>query len=161
MRATLAWLGWVLLAFSATVPGAATPPDAWYEGLAKPDWTPAGWVFPVVWTTLYALMGTAAWLVWREGRGEAEAPGNPAGKRAALSLFVVQLALNAAWTPAFFGAHRIQLALWILAALWVAIAATLLAFRRVSSAAALLLVPYLVWVSVAAALNYQIWRLNP
>lgn len=154
MRGFLTWLGWVLLSFAATLPGAASPPDEWYQALAKPDWTPAGWVFPVVWTTLYVLMGTAAWVVWRkarEGGGSARGP---------LALFFLQLALNAAWTPTFFGAHRILAALVVIVVLWLAILATILAFRRVSAPAALLLAPYLVWVSVATALNFQIWRLN-
>jgi len=150
MRAILPWLGWVLLSFGATLPGAATPPGDWYESLAKPAWTPPGWVFPLVWTTLYVLMGTAAWLV---GRG-AE------GKRAALVAFGVQLALNAAWTPVFFGAHRIFLALLILGALWLMIVVTMIAFHRVNRVAAWLLVPYVVWVSLAAVLNFEIWRRN-
>ena len=70
MRTTLAWLGWVLLSFAATLPGAVSPPGDWYQSLAKPDWTPPGWVFPVVWTTLYVLMGTAAWMVWRRRQDE-------------------------------------------------------------------------------------------
>jgi tryptophan-rich sensory protein len=153
MRSFLVWLAWVLLAFSATLPGAASPPDAWYETLAKPDWTPPGWVFPVVWTTLYVLMGTAAFLVWRKGRERG-------GSKGPLSVFLIQLALNAAWTPTFFGAREVLAALVILVALWLAIVATLLAFRRVSPAGAWLLAPYLAWVSVAAVLNFQIWRLN-
>ncbi len=153
MRGLLTWLGWVLLSFSAAVIGAATPPGDWYLTLAKPDWTPPGWVFPVVWTTLYVLMGTAAWIVWRKGKERS-------GTRGALSLFLLQLALNAAWTPTFFGAHRIFPALLVLAALWLAILATMLAFRKASVPAALLLAPYLVWVSIATVLNFEIWRLN-
>lgn len=153
MRGFLSWLGWVLLSFGATLPGAAWPPGAWYERLAKPDWTPPGWVFPVVWTTLYVLMGTAAWQVWR-ARGQAVV------RRRALRLFLVQLALNAAWTPLFFGAQQILPALVLIAVLWCVILATLLAFRRVRPAAAGLLAPYLAWVSLATALNLQIWRLN-
>jgi tryptophan-rich sensory protein len=153
MRKLLPWLGWVLLSFCAVLPGAMSPPGDWYETLAKPDWTPPGWVFPVVWTTLYFLMGTAAWMVWRKGREKGRA-------RAALSLFVVQLALNAAWTPTFFGAHLILPALAVITVLWFAILATMLAFRRVSGVAALMLTPYLAWVSIATVLNFEIWRLN-
>ena len=153
MRAFLAWLGWMLLSFAAAVPGALSPPGAWYESLAKPSWTPPGWVFPVVWTTLYAAMGTAAWMVWRNGRrgGRSRGP---------LAIFLLQLALNAAWSPVFFGAHRMLAALCVIVALLLAILWTLLAFRKVSAAAAWLLVPYLAWVSLATVLNFQIWRLN-
>ena len=154
MRGILGWFGWVLLSFSATLPGAATPPGDWYQALAKPDWTPPGWVFPVVWTTLYVLMGTAAWIVWRRGREHGDT-------RGPLTVFVFQLALNAAWTPTFFGAHRILPALLIIVALWLAILVTMLAFRKVSPAATWLLAPYVVWVSIATVLNFEIWRLNP
>ena len=153
MRSLVHWVGWVLLSFGATVPGAFTPPGEWYAGIAKPDWTPPGWVFPVVWTTLYVLMGTAAWLVWREGK-------RGGGARAPLALFVFQLALNAAWTPVFFGAHEIFAAFVLIAVLWLAILATILAFRKRSGSAAILLLPYLAWVSIATVLNFQIWRLN-
>jgi tryptophan-rich sensory protein len=153
MRAVLAWLLWMLFAFAASLPGAAWPPGDWYESLAKPAWTPPGWAVPVVWTTLYALMGTAAWLVWRR-------PKATPGRRIALTAFVVQLALNAAWTPVFFGMHAMLAALGVIVALWLAILATLLAFRRVSLTAAGLLVPYLVWVTLATALNFEIYRLN-
>lgn len=153
MRAFLAWLGWVALAFSATLPGAFSPPAEWYQTLDKPAWTPPGWAFPVVWTTLYLLMGTAAWLVWRESNRDKPT-------RGPLGVFLVQLALNAAWTPIFFGAHRIFPALVVIVALWLAILATILAFRKTSTTASWLLAPYLAWVSLATVLNYEIWRLN-
>ncbi len=155
MRNFLTWFGWVLLSFGATLPGAVAPPGAWYAALAKPDWTPPGWAFPVVWTTLYVLMGTAAWIVWRTSQKAAKGQG-----RRALILFVGQLLLNAAWTPVFFAARQILPALVLIAVLWGAILATTIAFRRVSGIAALLLVPYLVWVSIATVLNFEIWRLN-
>jgi tryptophan-rich sensory protein len=143
----------VLLAFAASLPGAAWPPGDWYESLAKPAWTPPGPAFPLVWTTLYALMGTAAWLVWRR-------PKETPGRRFALAAFLVQLALNAVWTPVFFGMHAMLAALAVIAALWLAILTTLFAFRPVSPPAAGLLVPYLLWVTLATALNFEIWRLN-
>ncbi len=153
VRGFLTWLGWVILSFSTAVPGSATPPGEWYDALAKPEWTPPGWVFPIVWSTLYVLMGTAAWRVQRRAkeRGTARVP---------LSLFVVQLGVNATWTPTFFGAQLIFPALIIILVLWFAIAATALAFRKVHPTAALLLAPYLVWVSIATVLNFQIWQLN-
>jgi len=143
----------VLLAFAASLPGAAWPPGEWYEALAKPAWTPPGWAFPVVWTTLYALMGTAAWMVWRQ-------PRQTPGRRLALVAFVDQLGLNAAWTPVFFGLHEMLAALVVVVALWLAILATLVTSHRVSRPAAWMLVPYLAWVPLATALNFELWRLN-
>ena len=132
------------------MPGAASGgPGEWYQSIAKPDWTPPGWVFPVVWSRLYTLMGTAAWLVSRKE-----------GARGPLTLFVIQLLLNAAWTPIFFGAKEMLIALVVIVILWLAILATILAFRKVDRTAALLLVPYLLWVTLATALNFEIWRLN-
>jgi tryptophan-rich sensory protein len=126
--------------------------SGWYAEIAKPSWTPPGWLFGPVWTVLYVMMAAAAWLVWRTA-------GWPAA-RPALILFGVQLLLNAAWTPIFFGLHRPGLAFAEILALWAAIGATLVAFWRVFPAAALLLVPYWLWVSFASVLNCAIWRLN-
>lgn len=132
--------------------GLATPPGEWYASIAKPSWTPPGWLFGPVWTALYAMMGVAAWLLWRR-RADRTA-------RRALACFAVQLALNFAWTPAFFGLRSPGLALAIIVALLGAIAATVVASWRASRAAAWLLVPYLAWVGFATALNAAIWRLN-
>lgn len=132
--------------------GLATPPGEWYASIAKPSWTPPGWLFGPVWTALYAMMGVAAWLLWRR---RADRPA-----RRALACFAVQLALNFAWTPAFFGLRSPGLALAIIVALLAAIAATVVASWRASHAAAWLLVPYLAWVGFATALNAAIWRLN-
>ena len=109
-------------------------------------------VFAPVWTVLYGLMAVAGWLVWKAGA--------TARTRAALTLFAVQLVLNTAWSWLFFGLERADLALLCIVLLWGAILATTLAFRRVRPLAAALLLPYLVWVSFAAALNFEIWRLN-
>ena len=124
----------------------------WYPTLAKPSWTPPSWVFGPVWTVLYGMMALAAWLVWlRRGR-------RPWG--AAVVVFVVQLVLNAAWSPLFFGLHRPGIAFVDIAALWAALAVTVWLFFRVRWAAGVLLAPYLLWVSFAGALNFAIWRLN-
>lgn len=133
----------------------ATAPaiEPWYRGLAKPAWTPPDAAFGIVWTVLYLLMAVAAWLVWLA------AP--PAAVRRPLGLFLLQLALNAAWSPLFFGLRSPGLALLDILLLLPAILATLLAFRRHSRAAAMLMAPYLLWVLYAAALNLAIWRLNP
>lgn len=127
-------------------------PGAWHAALVKPAWNPPNFVFAPVWTLLYALMGAAAWLVFRS----ASSP----RRRTALALFAVQLALNAAWSWLFFGRHALGASLAEIVLLWAAILATLLAFRPVSRAAAWLLAPYLAWVTFASALTYAIWRLN-
>jgi translocator protein len=152
-RAAAGLVAWVALCFGAAAVGSQFPPGAWYQALAKPAWNPPSWVFGPVWTALYAMMGVAAWMVWRE-RGFA-------GARLALGLFLAQLGLNALWSWLFFGLRRPGLALAEIVALWLLIAATIAAFRPVRRAAALLLAPYLAWVTFAAALNYTLWRLNP
>jgi len=151
-RQILALTGWVLLCFAAAAVGGFFMPGEWYASLNKPAWNPPGWIFGPVWTALYTLMAVAAWLVWKRG--------GFATQRRPLALFLVQLALNAAWTPLFFGLHRPGLAFAEMLLLWLAIAATLAAFRRVSRAAAWLLAPYLAWVSFAAVLNFTLWKLN-
>lgn len=124
-------------------------PGAWYASLAKPEWNPPSWIFGPVWSVLYLSMAVAAWLVWRKG-----------GQGHALRLYIVQLALNAAWTPVFFGAHQLGAALLVILALWLAILLTLRAFWRISMPAGLLFVPYLAWVSFASFLNFTLWRMN-
>ncbi len=126
--------------------------ESWYATLERPDLAPPNWVFGPVWTTLYALMGAAAWLVWREGRGRT--------LQVALGVFAVQLALNFAWSFVFFGAQEILWALVVIVALLAAIIATMGAFWGIDRRAALLLVPYLAWVSFATYLNYGFWTLN-
>jgi benzodiazapine receptor len=127
--------------------------SSWYAALQKPGFTPPGWVFGPVWTVLYLLMGVAAFLVWQKGLGTRVV-------RIALLWFLVQLALNAAWTPVFFGLHRIGLAVAVIVLLWAAILVTMYYFFRVARSAGMLLVPYLFWVSFAAVLNAAIWHLN-
>jgi benzodiazapine receptor len=124
----------------------------WYAALAKPPWTPPGSWFGPVWITLYCLMGAAAWLVSRERYHE--------NRNAALAAYFLQLALNAAWAPLFFGARNIGAGLFIMVALWLTVAWTIRAFALVRAAAALLLVPYLLWITYAMTLNFSVWRLN-
>jgi len=124
----------------------------WYATLARPAWSPPNWLFGPVWSLLYLAMAVAAWLVWRR-------VGFPHAA-SALNLFGVQLVLNVCWSAIFFGAHRPGLALAEMLVLWLAILATMVAFRSFSRAAAWLLAPYLLWVAFAAALNFSIWRLN-
>jgi len=137
-----------------SLPGVVTASriGTWYADLARPPLAPPNWVFGPVWTLLFALLGVAAYLVYRDGTG--------GERRLALSSFVGQFALNVAWTLVFFGARSIGGGLAVIAALWVAILATLLAFRRVHPVAGYLLVPYLAWVSFAAYLNYGFRALN-
>ena len=123
----------------------------WYPTLITPEWTPPKWVFGPVWSTLYAMMAVAAWLVWRRGGEEAQS---------GLRLFAVQLALNVLWSVLFFGLRQPGVAFAEIILLWVAIGATARLFGRISSPAGLLFVPYFVWVGFAAILNFAIWRLN-
>lgn len=152
MRAALGLAGWIALSFGAALFGSRFPPGEWYASLEKPPWTPPGWLFGPVWTILYALMGAAAWRVWMRG--------GFGGRRAALSVFLLQLLLNALWSWLFFGLHRPGLALLDILALWAAIAATALLFRRHDATAAAMLLPYLLWTGFAALLNFELWRLN-
>lgn len=126
---------------------------AWYATLERPDIAPPNWVFGPVWTTLYVLMGIAAYLVWNKSLREK-------GVQVALSLFGIQLALNLAWSIIFFNLHAIGAALAEVIVLWLAILATIVAFGKVSKLAAWLLVPYLAWVTFAAYLTFQYWSLN-
>jgi tryptophan-rich sensory protein len=124
----------------------------WYPTLVKPVWTPPGWIFGPVWTLPYLLMAVAAWLVWRE---RVRHPVGPA-----LTLYVVQLIVNVAWSGLFFGLQDPAAGLVGIGVLWVAIVATMTAFCRARRLAAWLLAPYAMWVSYAAALNWALWRLN-
>ena len=128
--------------------------DGWYAALAQPAIAPPSWVFAPVWTGLFALMGTALWLVWRQG------PRAPAAVALGLGVVGVHMVANLAWSAVFFGLRAIGGALVVIGVLWLLIVATMGAFARVDRRASLLLVPYLAWVSFAALLNYGFWRLN-
>jgi tryptophan-rich sensory protein len=125
--------------------------STWYRTLSRPDWTPPDWLFGPVWTVLYLSMAVAAWMVWRRGTPAATA---------ALSAFAVQLAFNVAWSALFFGLRSPAAAMVDIVLLWLAIAATIDCFLRVSVPAGLIMLPYLAWVTFAAALNFAIWRMN-
>jgi tryptophan-rich sensory protein len=127
--------------------------DTWYPTLAKPSFNPPAWVFGPTWTVLYILMGVALFLVWRQGL-------DTPGVKLAVTLFAVQLALNALWSILFFGMQSPAWAFAEILLLWLAIVATLWAFWRLMPVAGWLLVPYLAWVSFAAVLNGSIWILN-
>jgi len=150
LRNGLPLMGFLIVTFCAPLLGAHALPRTWYAALLKPAWTPPAWIFGPAWTLLYTLMAVAAWLVWQQ-----------AGWRRPLLLYGVQLVLNAAWPPIFFGAHHLGWALLEIVALWLAILLTMLSFRQVNKTAGALFAPYLAWVTFAAFLNFALWRLNP
>ncbi len=145
--------GWLALAFAAGGVGAIASVEAasFYKQLVQPAWAPPASVFGPVWSALYALMGVAAWLVWR----------SPGSNKIALGLFGAQLGANALWSWLFFAWHRGALAALEVLVLLALILATIVAFSRTSRLAALLLVPYLLWVSFASVLTWTVWRSNP
>ena len=130
----------------------------WYATLVKPALNPQAWVFGPVWTTLYALMGIAAFFVWSSYAKASE--DKKQGIKIALVLFGIQLVLNTLWSIIFFGLHSTGGAFIEIVFLWLAILATIIAFYKISRPAAWLLVPYILWVSFAMYLNYAIWALN-
>lgn len=159
-RAPGAWGGLVLwpgITFVAAAIGALASgnADSFYGELVQPEWAPPASLFGPVWSVLYLLMGIAAWLVWRERRFL------QADVTLALGFFVAQLVLNSLWSWLFFAWHDGALAFADIGALWVLIVVTLVLFWRVRRLAGVLLLPYLIWVSFAAALNFSTWRMNP
>jgi benzodiazapine receptor len=153
-KQVLGLLAWLAISFVASSIGAVASIRAvsFYGQLVQPSWAPPSSVFGPVWTILYALMGIAAWSVWRAGGFRAN--------RSVLVLFFVQLAVNALWSWLFFAWHRGSLAFADIVLLWLLIIATLVSFWRVRPLAGALLIPYLLWVSFAAALNFSVWQLN-
>jgi tryptophan-rich sensory protein len=154
-RNLFALLGWVLLCFAVAGVGSRFTTASlrdWYPGLRKPALTPPGWIFGPVWSALYVMMAVAAWLVWRRR--------DRRGARSALGIFVFQLAVNAAWSPLFFGLRSPLAGMLDIAVLWCAIVAAAVAFSKIDRLAAWLLAPYLAWINFAGYLNVAIWRLN-
>ena len=147
--------GWLLASFVTGAIGALASVNAagFYGQLVKPAWAPPAWLFGPVWSVLFILMAVAAWLVWREHGFR--------GAGAALKLYTAQLVANALWSWLFFAWHLGAIAFAEIVVLWVLIAATIVMFWRLHRLAAILLVPYLLWASFAAALNFALWRLNP
>lgn len=135
---------------AAATTGAMFEPGAWYRSLRKPRWTPPNWAFPAVWTVLYIAMSVAAARV-------AALPGT--GQ--ALAFWGAQIAFNTLWTPVFFGLYRMGAALVVMLGLWLFVALTMVSFWQHDRVAGALFVPYLVWVTLAGALNFSVWRLNP
>ena len=139
----------LLACFAAGATGSLFPPGEWYKTLRKPSWTPSDWMFPVFWTVIYFCISFAAALV-------ATSPNGGLG----LAFWALQIAVNTLWTPVFFGLHRIKLGFYILSLLWLSVAATTVSFFTINLLAGWLLVPYIVWVSIAGFLNFTVWRLN-
>lgn len=142
----------VLLNLAAASSGAFFRPGVWYAGLAKPFWTPPNFAFPVVWSILFVLNAIAGWLVWTAAGTEALWP---------LGLYGASLLINASWSGVFFGLHRMGLGFVIVVMLWLSLAAVIVSFAQISGVAAGLVAPYLVWVTIASALNLRVWQLNP
>lgn len=152
LQSLLGLLGWIGVCFLPSLTAIFVSVDGWYSTIQKPTWNPPSWLFGPVWTTLYLLMGISAWLVWRTGGWERNS--------VALSLFCIQLVLNAAWTPLFFGAHQLGWAFTELCVLCGLVAATIFHFISIHKVAAALLIPYLCWISFAAFLNFTVWQMN-
>jgi tryptophan-rich sensory protein len=144
--------GLLAITFCAPAMGAFGMPGEWYAGLEKPSWNPPSWVFGPVWTFLYISMAVAAWLVWKKGGWKSQ--------RRPLTLYLVQLLLNAIWTPLFFGLHLPGWAFLEILLLLAAVVATMLAFWKTRRPAGALFVPYVLWVSFASVLNGTLWWLN-
>ncbi len=138
-----------VLVFSAAATGGAFKPGPWYRALNRPSWTPPDWLFPVVWTPLYLMIGYAGWLVWQ------------AGDSLAISLWAIQLVCNGAWSWLFFGRKQMRTALLDLSLMWLLIWSFVAINAQSLPLAAALFVPYGIWVSIAGVLNLSMIRLNP
>lgn len=139
----------LLACAGAGATGAVFPPGRWYRSLNKPDWTPPDWVFPVVWTSIYLLISFAgARVALLEGNGTA------------LAFWAMQAAFSTLWSPVFFGLRRLKESLFVMVPLWCAVLGATISHFQLDTLAGLAFVPFLIWVSVAAALNYSVWQLN-
>lgn len=135
---------------AAGATGAAFPPGDWYKSLNKPDWVPPDWAFPLAWTTIYLLISFAgARIASMDGSGTA------------LAFWAMQAAFSTLWTPIFFGLRRLRDSLWVMAPLWIAVLMCVITHLQLDLWAGLAFVPYLIWATVAAVLNFKMWRLNP
>lgn len=148
-------VSWIIVFVAAAIGSVSTSSQitTWYTTLAKPAWTPPNWIFGPVWTTLYILMGIALFLVWRQGLDRRDV-------QFAILIFAVQLILNTLWSVVFFGMQSIFGGFIIILILWIAILANIIAFYMISKPAGLILIPYIIWVSIASYLNYSVYLLN-
>ncbi len=148
----LGLVGSLAITFGAASIASRFTPGRWYAALSKPSWNPPSWVFGPVWGILYILMAVAAWLVWRQN--------GFAGAAIPLAVYLLQLILNALWSWLFFGLHDLMIAFLEILTLWLAILGTIVLFWGLNLASGILLVPYILWVTFAAVLNFTLWRLN-
>ena len=146
------WLFFLFLAatFGAAATGALFPVGSWYEGLKKPSWVPPNWVFPLAWTSIYLLISFAGARV-----------AGLEGSEYAMAFWALQIAFNTLWTPVFFGLRNLRASLPIMACLWIAVFGATITHWQLDTWAGLAFAPYLLWVTVAAALNFSVMRLNP
>lgn len=152
-------MSWSLMAFIGVnfltaTSGGIFSPDGWFRQLKKPSWQPPDWVFPVVWSILYAVNAFSGWLVWEQTGFEG--PGVWA-----MIVYGIGLVLNAGWSAIFFGLKRLGLATLDSFLLWIAVAAQIVLFLPISQIAGWVLIPYLIWVTIATVLSATVWRLNP
>ncbi len=145
----LTFAAFFLIVLAAASSGAIFKPGEWYRNLRKPSWTPPDWAFPVAWSVLYFMIAVAGYIVWMVD------PTSPA-----MVLWVAQLVLNAAWSWLFFGRRDMLTALADVMSMWLCILGFIIAAWPIAPVASLLFVPYLIWVSIASALNFTVWRLN-
>ena len=144
------FLIFLVTCFGAGATGAAFPTGEWYRTLTKPSWTPPNWVFPVMWTSIYLLISfAAARVAGMEGSGYA------------MAFWAAQIAFNTLWTPMFFGLRRMRDSLFVMGMLWVSVLSCVITHWQLDTWAGLAMMPYLIWVTIAAALNYSVWSLNP
>ena len=144
-------LVFALASAAAATPGVVFRPGKWYRGLAKPSWCPPDWLFAPVWSVLYVTIAASGWLAWREAG---------TGGLAAFAVYGVHLVLNGLWSTVFFGLRRLGWALVEILCLWASIVATVVVFQPIDETAAYVLIPYLLWVTFAVALNFRVWQLN-
>jgi tryptophan-rich sensory protein len=144
------WIVFIVLVLGAAASGAVFKPDAWYAGLDKPGWTPPDFVFPLVWGVLYVMIAWAGVLVWRSD-----------AHHLALAMWGAQWVFNAGWSWLFFGRRRMDWAFVDVCLLWLSVLGFMLSAWPLSPLASLLFSPYLVWVTIAAALNRTVWKMNP
>jgi tryptophan-rich sensory protein len=135
--------------FAASATGALFPTGSWYYKLLKPWWTPPNWMFPIAWAIFYLLLAIS-------GSRVASMPGN----EYAVGFWSLHIALNTLWTPVFFGAHRLKAGMIIITLLWLSAAGTIYTSFKVDYFSGLIILPYILWVSYAAALNFALWRMN-
>lgn len=143
----------VAMNFAAALSGAVFSPGEWFKRLEKPSWQPPNWAFPLVWSILYLLNAVAGWFVW-------EAAGGTVAGQFALAVYVGSLLLNAGWSAIFFGMRKIAIATVEAGLLWLSVLLQIVLFYNLDAAAGLMLIPYLVWVTIAVALSAKMWQLN-